>query len=527
MNMLRMRSERTARWSGLVYRFFAALLALLLAGSMLEAQSARLGQKKKITPAEARQLFALVDELIGFSSGETGLEIKSPVKRRLTTRDEVDHYLRAKFDEDQSAKRLQHDEVILKKFGLLDRDFQLKPFLLALLKEQIEAYYDTKTKTVNLLDWVEVDEQKPVMAHELTHALQDQHVNLEKWSDQTPEDTATTASADQDHLMRDEMDTAREAVTEGQATAVMTDYMLKPMGKSLVKNPEVIELLQAQMGSDEDSPVMARAPLLLSESMLFPYREGLSFEQNVWMEQGQKAAFAGMLDHPPSSSWEILNPREYEQRHAPAVPMMPDIHPLVDRMYAPYDIGQIGQLDVHILTELLGGNKAADRLTPAWNGGLYWAGQLRSAKTEAEKNATASLAFFYLAEWRNAATAQEFAQIYGENLARKYSGVKQMPADARTDPNGDEQRFETNEGPVLIVTRGAQVFIAESFPVEMGRQLAALTMGAQGSGELRMAGGAPDLEKTLTADLVGVFATSGVLKNVADAEWRIAAAAQK
>ena len=126
---------------------------------------------------------------------------------------------------------------------------------------------------------------------------------------------------------------------------------------------------------------MARAPLLLSESMLFPYREGLSFEQDVWMDQGQTAAFAGTLDRPPTSSWEIINPREYEKKHIPAIPLLPNIHPLVDALYKPYDIGQMGELDVHIITELFGGDKAARDLTPAWDGGLYWAGQLRSATT--------------------------------------------------------------------------------------------------------------------------------------------------
>ena len=163
---------------------------------------------------------------------------------------------------------------MLKKFGLLDRDFALKPFLLALLKEQIEAYYDSKTKTVNMLDWVDIDEQKPVLAHELTHALQDQHSDLEKWNNQTPDDVSLTASGDTDHLAKDEMDTAREAVAEGQATAVMMDYILKPMGKSLVKDPEVMDLVKQQMTGSEDSPVMARAPLLLSESLLFPLSRG-------------------------------------------------------------------------------------------------------------------------------------------------------------------------------------------------------------------------------------------------------------
>ncbi len=246
-----------------------------------------------ITPEEAKQLFALVDELMKFSSDESGLPIKSAVKRTLTTRAAVEAYLEEKFNEDESAKRLERDEIVLKKFGLLDRDFELKPFLLVLLKEQIEAYYDPKTKTVNMLDWSGIDEQKPVLAHELTHALQDQHTDLEKWDDQTPENVSTNAAGDQEHLAKDEMDTARDAVAEGQATAVMMDYVLKPLGKSLVKDPEIMDRLKDQMSTrPENSPVMARAPLLLSESMLFPYREGLSFEQDGWMDQGQSAAFA-------------------------------------------------------------------------------------------------------------------------------------------------------------------------------------------------------------------------------------------
>ncbi len=100
-----------------------------------------------ITPEQATQLFGLVDELLKFSSQESGLPIKSNVKRQLTTRATVEHYLNEKFEEDEGAKRMQRGEIVLKKFGLLDRDFVLKPFLLALLKEQIEAYYDAKTKT--------------------------------------------------------------------------------------------------------------------------------------------------------------------------------------------------------------------------------------------------------------------------------------------------------------------------------------------------------------------------------------------
>src|ERR1700749_1597116 len=213
-----------------------------------------------MSPQDAQKLFSLVDQLLKFSSDETGLPIKSEVKRQLTTRAAVESYLTEKFNEDEDAKRMQRSEIVLKKFGLLDRDFDLKPFLLSLLKEQIEAYYDPKSKTVNLLDWVSVDEQKPVLAHELTHALQDQHVDLDKWSDQTPSDVSLNSADDTIHLAKDELDTAREAVTEGQATAVMMDNILKPMGHSLLKDPEVVDVIKEQMQGSGDSPVLARAP---------------------------------------------------------------------------------------------------------------------------------------------------------------------------------------------------------------------------------------------------------------------------
>jgi len=502
----------------------------------------------RITPDQAKQLFALVDDLLKFSSQETGLPIKSSVKRQLTTRDEVESYLNEKFSEDEGAKRLQKSEIVLKKFGLLDRDFDLKPFLLALLKEQVEAYYDSKTKTVNLLDWIGIDEQKPVLAHELTHALQDQHIDLEKWDDQTPDDVSLNASGDSEHLAKDEMDTARQAVVEGQATAVMMDYILKPLGKSLVKDPEVMDFVNQQMAASDNSPVLARAPLLLSESLLFPYREGLSFEQDVWMDQGQAAAFTGTLDRPPTSTWEIDNPREYERGRTPAVPLLPDIHPLVDKLYQPYDIGQVGELDLHILAELFGGEDAARDLTPAWNGGLYWAGQRRSAKTPAEQASTKSLALFYFSVWKNAASAQAFAQLYADSLGRKYSGLKpdleaQRSFSADLPPGSsqiisEEEVYSTSEGPVLITTRGKLVFVAESFDIDLARKLTALILDAQGTGELKMAGaaqptglpdtleppGAPGLVRRggetmepLTAGLIRFFSDCGVMKAAVNA----------
>ena len=475
----------------------AWLMAAVCAGVHSGAQTQPAAEKPKapaaethITPEQAKELFRSVDELTKYASQESGLPIKHEVKRTLTSRNAVEKYLTDKFDEDEDAKRMQRAEIVLKKFGLLDRDFQLKPFMLELLKEQIAGYYDSKTKTVYLLDWIDAETQKPVLVHELTHALQDQHTNLEKWSDQTPTELAHNASEDNNHLLRDEMDTARTAVLEGQAMAVFLDYELRATGRSIVKNPEVLEQMQSEMSGTDDSPVLARAPLLLSESLLFPYKDGLSFEQDIWMDKGQKAAFAGVLDHPPSSSWEVMNPRVYEQGKRSPVLILPDIHPLLNARYAPYDVGQVGQLDVRILAQILGGEAAGRELTPAWDGGIYWAGQRvgASAAERASSSATSSIALMYLSAWKNAASATKFAQLYAEEVGRKYSGVKldtaEKPADA---PVGEETIYTTSEGPVVITVSGKYVFVAESFDVETARKLAEMLIDGQGTGEIRTA----------------------------------------
>jgi len=210
--------------------------------------------------------------------------------------------------------------------------------------------------------------------------------------------------------------------------------------------------------------------------------------------------------------------------------LLPNIHPLVDKLYKPYDIGQMGQLDLHILAEIYGGDQAASDLTPAWDGGLYWAGQSLGAKTQAELASTNSIAFFYLSAWKNAASAEDFARLYSSELGRKYSGVKldmsaqgaglADGASASPENLSQEQVYTTNEGPVVITTRGKLVFVAESFPLDLARKLSALVLDAQGAGELKMAQGAqpaalfrePDAGRTLTGGVIRFLSNCGVMK---------------
>jgi hypothetical protein len=484
--------------------------ALLLAFAVSTfAQNAAPQKDTKITPEQTKELFHSLNQILAFASDDTKLPIQHEVKRRLITREQVEKYILDKFKEDKDAKRMQSEEIVLKKFGLLDRDFQLQPFLVSLLKEQIAGYYDNKTKTVNLLDWVAPEEQKPVIAHELTHALQDQHTDLDKWEPDAPDTMSKNATEDNERLVIDERDTARDAVLEGQAMAVYFDYTLKPAGKSLLTSPDVMRTPKEDLDTSGSSPIMDRAPLLLQQSLLFPYRDGLGFEQRLLKDKGAQYAFAGVLDRPPSTSYEIMNPGAYERRVTAPLLQMPDVHSLLDPDYQPYDIGVMGELDVRILTELFGGPDIAAILTPQWKGGLYYAVQSRKAVTPAQQSSTASVALLYLSAWRSEEAAREFAKLYASELSKKYSGVVRDPT---SETSSDEQVYNGSEGPVLIVRQGKQVFVSESFDPTTARKLQFLFFGAQQTGETQQAAHAQPPPDELNAHLTRLMASCGMIK---------------
>jgi hypothetical protein len=496
----------TMRASGILAVTLAAAVSLRGQQALPQQEQEAPKPEIRMTQAQAKELFASVDTIMQFASDDSKLAIKSKVKRRLTSRDAVEKYLVDKMKDDKDAKRMERSEIVLKKFGLLDQDFHLQPFLVSLLKEQIAGYYDSKTKTVNLLDWIEPDTQKPVLAHELTHALQDQRVNLDKWEDESNDDLSHNVAEDNQHIATDEQDTAREAVLEGQAMAVLVDYSLKPMGQSVISQPDLVKAKADEQNVDADSPVLERAPLLLQEALLFPYREGLKFEVDLLQDRGPGGAFAGVLDRPPATSFEIMNPRAYEARIKVPLLNMPDVHPLLDADYAPYDIGVMGQLDVRILAELFGGPQTAAALTQAWAGGVYYAAQ---KKNTPDKSSTSSIALLYLSQWKSPEAAAAFARMYADELGKQYSGVKR---DAQAESDESEQVFKTNEGPVLISTSGKSIFVSESFDLTLARKLEFLMMGAQQGNDQNQAIALAHPNHALTGSMMNFFAGCGLMR---------------
>jgi hypothetical protein len=424
-----------------------------------------------ITPAEAKELFRSVDEILRFASKDTGLPIKKKVKRTIVSRPQVEKYIGDKFKDDADRIRFERSELVEKKFGLLPRTFDLHTFLIKLLSEQVAGYYDEKTRTMNLLDWNEPDMQRPVMAHELTHALQDQSFNLEKMS-KHDEEVEKHGLDNLDELVRnDEDSTCRSAVLEGQAMIVLLDYVLAPQDGSVQKMPQIVDMMQASMDKSRGSPVFDSAPLLLQEELAFPYRQGMKFIRDLLVAGGKQLAYTGVLGRMPQTTREIMEPKEYLAGHLVPPLLLPDLG-FLKKDYEPYDAGAVGQLDVSLLLRIYADEELDKRLSTEWRGGAYYAAGRRGAKPP-DRNSTAHIGLFYVSKWATEAAAQEFAKTYVAALPKRYASLRRV-ADSENLPGLDQ--YTSSDGPISIQQKGDLVVAVESFDQDSAKKLIELGM---------------------------------------------------
>jgi len=424
--------------------------------------------EKKISPKATEELFRSVDEILKFASKDTTLPIHEPVKRRLVNRDEVVAFVQKHMAEDEDAQRLRRSELVLKKFGLLPRDFDLQSFLVVLLREQVAGYYDPQTKTVNLLDWIEPDQQKPVLAHELTHALQDQSFGLEKYMKAGAGDLAISKNEPTpEDIQTDEASAAHQAVVEGQAMVVLLDYELAPTGMSVVDSPEIVKAARDQMiRGTADSVEFHNAPLYIKEALTFPYRYGMDFETELLSKMGKDKAYAGVFRKPPSTTREIMEPQAYLSGEKMEAIRLPDFKNDF-KGYDKFDVGAVGEFDVAILVEQYQGELVAQRLYPHWRGGYYYAARPHG-------DASAPLGLLYVSRWSSAEKASEFAWVYAKGLQQRYKrvhevedeGKKAKPANYTVETLMGAHSWLTEEGSVFIDVRGDTVLVSESLDQE-------------------------------------------------------------
>ncbi|HMO18480.1 MAG TPA: hypothetical protein PKA63_06475 [Oligoflexia bacterium] len=225
-----------------------------------------------------------------------GLSFLNEVPCKLHTKEEVQEYLLGKINKEDMAEKLNKEEIIFKAIGMIPHDFSYKEGLVELYTDQVGGFYEPDGKYYAFASWLPGSMQGAIAVHELTHAIQDQHFDLQKMMD--------------DSLMSD-MLLARSALVEGDATLVMTDFTRKPFGMPRLKDEVSVSstMLQTILGATFGGSIK-KAPGALQSMILFPYISGLKFAHALIREGGNELLNKA-LKNPPRSSSEILHPEKY------------------------------------------------------------------------------------------------------------------------------------------------------------------------------------------------------------------------
>lgn len=249
-------------------------------------------------------LLLIADELVRDVSQLRGLAAKAPISRGVLSRDQIVEKLRARIAKEYTPEEVRRESGVLKRLGLMADDVDYEKTLFNLLADQVAGFYDPQARTLYIADWLPVQMQRPALAHEIEHALQDQHFDLTKYS--AP--------------MKNEGDAqmARSAVVEGDGTAVMLELPARGARPDSVRTPAVVAKLgkQMMMLTMGATPAFQRAPQALRETLVFPYASGLEF---VITHRGADgwSRVDDLFRSPPESTEQVMHPEKYAQREHP------------------------------------------------------------------------------------------------------------------------------------------------------------------------------------------------------------------
>ena len=378
------------------------------------------GDRTEQTPpagTAGADLDAIVDSVMPRLQVLAGLPRRGEIQMEIQGRDSLRKYIEARMTEELPAQELEGIRATYVTLGLLPADLDLRRLLLDLYTEQVVGYYDPASKKLFVVEGAQRDLLRPTLVHELVHALQDQHADL---------DSLMSRSRGNDRQ------TAAQAAIEGHATMVMFALLAEEQAKAPVDPrmlPEIGQHIRPSLEQQNAQfPVFRSAPRVLRETLLFPYVSGAGLVQKLWirpLESGFGDPYPAPLgDKLPQSTEQVLHPdsRFLVKRDEPTELAFESADSA-----ASIRENTLGELETSIwLSEHLGADAA--RHAQGWDGDRY-----RLVRT-----AKGAYALIWYSVWDSPAAADAFA-----NAARQV-------AQKRTRASRVE-RLNLNGTPAVLV----------------------------------------------------------------------------
>jgi hypothetical protein len=291
---------------------------------------------------------ALVDSLRPGVERAAGLRFKATPRSAMRSKEQVRAYLTRKLREELPPARVRGIESAYRLIGLLPDTLKLESLLLDLYTEQVAGYDDPDSTMLFGVTGVDRSQLRLVLAHEMVHALQGQYLRL-------------------DSIMKDVRSNDRlaaaQAVLEGQAT-IVSIRVLSP-DVDVTAQPEFWSEYRSLIAQQQSSmPIFARAPLIIRETLLFPYLDGAEFMR--WWAASPLRDSMPYGPRMPASTEQVLHPDRYLAADRP-VPLRFTGGP------APIYEDMLGELEIRVLQAQLRGGNAVVPGTGAlgWGGDRY------------------------------------------------------------------------------------------------------------------------------------------------------------
>jgi hypothetical protein len=396
----------------------APLLPLLIAVSvpcMAQTGSARVFEELEKTTTEIEKV--------------SGMQAQKKVRYEMIRRNQVRDFLKQRVKETVKPEQIRAEEITLKKFGFVPKNFDLEKSTVDLLTEQAAAFYDYRKQRLFLLEGTSNALMEMAIVHEMAHAIADQNFNLQQFIDGAGEN--------------DDSALARLTVMEGQATWLTAEVLAQRNGRSLAGDSVLFDQMAEASSGMSQYPVFQSVPLYLRETLIFPYTRGMRFQQTVYEKMG-KEAFAEVFKNPPLSTQQVLHPATYFDKVKPASPELPEPAAL-KKKYKVLAEGKMGELDHAVLIREHVSREDAERIAPRWRGGKYrvW-----------EKDKKRAV-LCYSVEWDSPDTAREYFGLYARILEHKWEKIN---VTSRTD---SELKGMGEDGYFLVRQTGSVVTSVE------------------------------------------------------------------
>ena len=295
-------------------------------------------------------------------------------------------------------QKLELEGLAYQVLGFVPEGYDYQRGIIDLYLENLGGYYDPEKNHFVMAGWLPAILQTPVAVHELTHALQDQHFDLDRFMD---------AGQPSDQLF------ARLSLVEGDATAVMVDYARGLVGQPPIAAQANVDALMAQniIGSAAVS-TMSAVPESLKMMLIFPYTSGLRFVHHFLRDGGYEHV-SEMFRVPPRSTEEILHPEKYGGSPDFQIPTVAEV-----QQFSPIGVlttqytDTIGEFAIRALLSAGGGKKPQIiKASIGWDGDLLYLGKSQKA-TERY--------LFWSTRWSSPEDAAEFAALYDDLLRKRY-----------------------------------------------------------------------------------------------------------